>query len=210
MWIAVALVLAGAIASALLYFSMPLGPGVSPDSTIYIGTAKSLIAGDGFWVRGEPMTHYPPAYPLLLAAISPLNSDMLQSARILHALLYAANLMLFGLSIYICTKGSRTATACAILVFLTSKSFFSTHSMAWSEAPFLTFALICMICVSLYLPPPPNQAHHANAGPQHGCREIGLIANCIGCSKSFDFDKVCGGNASPPRSFGHPPQPASD
>lgn len=151
------LLVVGAFAFALLYFVMAFGPGVSPDSIIYIDTAKNLVAGHGFYAQGKPMTHYPPGYPLLLAAISssPSHSDILQGARLLDAFLYAANAILFALSVHICTRQSRAATICALLVYFSSPSILSLHSMAWSEPPFLTFSLVSILCISLYATAPP-------------------------------------------------------
>jgi hypothetical protein len=70
------LVLAGACASLLMLWITTYGLGISPDSMVYMETAKSILAGHGFFTggldvvntrRGTPMTHFPPAYPLLLA-----------------------------------------------------------------------------------------------------------------------------------------------
>jgi len=63
------IILAGACASILMFWITDYGPGVSPDSTTYIETARNLLAGNGFTVGGKPMTHYPPAYPLLLSIV---------------------------------------------------------------------------------------------------------------------------------------------
>jgi len=145
----------GVFAFAVIYFIMAYGPGVSPDSTVYIGTARSLLAGCGFCFSGEPMTHYPPAYPLLLAAGSLFSSDLLQAARLLHAALYAANAILFVLCVYICTRRNRTAAACAALIYFSSKSILVAHSMAWSEPPFIAFSLAAILSVSLYVCAPP-------------------------------------------------------
>ena len=148
----------GAFAFALVYFIMAYGPGVSPDSTVYIGTARSLLAGTGFYFSGDPMTHFPPAYPLLLAASSLFSSDLLQAARLLHAALYAANAVLFVLCVYICTKRNHAATACAVLIYFSSKAILVAHSMVWSEPPFVTFSLAAILCISLYVrAPAPRQ-----------------------------------------------------
>src|SRR5438105_674402 len=46
------------------------GDGVSPDSAHYIGAARSLAAGQGLRFNGEPFSHWPPLYTLILAGPS--------------------------------------------------------------------------------------------------------------------------------------------
>jgi hypothetical protein len=146
------LLLAGVAASVLMFWSTDYGPGVSPDSVIYIETARNLLAGDGFYVGERPMTHFPPAYPLLLAMVGILqHGDVLQAGRLLCALFFGANVVLFGLAVQLGTEYSWSATICAILLFLCSAPIFSIHSMAWSEAPLIAFTLAAYMLVSLYI-----------------------------------------------------------
>jgi hypothetical protein len=148
----------GACASMLMFWITARGPGVSTDSVVYIDTAKSLLAGEGFFVRGQPLTHFPSAYPLLLAVAGLYpNSDMLQVARWLHAFLFGANIVLIALAVRMCTEDSLLATGCAMLLFLSSEPVIWVHSMAWSEPPFITFTLAAFVtpfpicCASYYI-----------------------------------------------------------
>jgi hypothetical protein len=143
-----------ALASVMMLWVTVNGLGVSPDSTVYVETAKSLLAGNGFSTRSEPMTHYPPVYPLLLAMAGLLGPDIPQAGRLLHAFLYAANAILFGLSIYVCTRRDTVATACAFLIYFSSEAIVSAHSYAWSESPFITFSLAAFILFSLHIASP--------------------------------------------------------
>jgi hypothetical protein len=61
------LVQSSAIAASviLLWGTGIYGIGISPDSTIYIDVAKNLLAGNGFVAFSEPMTLFPPAYPII-------------------------------------------------------------------------------------------------------------------------------------------------
>ena len=52
-----------------MYALMSHGVGISPDAIDYLNTARSVLAGQGLVIAGLPMTHFPPVYPLLLAAI---------------------------------------------------------------------------------------------------------------------------------------------
>ena len=147
--------LAGSCAFILMWWTTEHGPGVSPDSTVYIEAAQTLLSGKGFLMYGKPMTHYPPGYPFLIAVADLLYpGDVLQAARFLAALFYCINLILLGLMVYISTKRSLVATSCAMLLFLFSAPTISVHSMAWSEAPFIMFSTASFILFSYHIARP--------------------------------------------------------
>ena len=147
---AVAIAAVGLSSAVAMYWCLSFGPGVTPDSTIYLDTARSLLAGKGFYANGEPLTQYPPLYPLLLALVGLAEPDLLETGRLLHAALFGANAALFGLIVSLCTRHALSAVACALLLFTCSKSVFLAHSMAWSEAPFITFLLGVFLLSALY------------------------------------------------------------
>jgi hypothetical protein len=148
----VLIVLSGVCASVLMFWITPYGPGVSPDSTVYLGVARSLLSGDGFYAASQPMTHYPPGYPLLLALAGRLLcGDLLQIGRLLGVLLFGVNTALIGIAVALCTDCSLVAMGVAILAFVLSAPMIEVHSMAWSEPPFIMFCLITLILLSLYV-----------------------------------------------------------
>lgn len=58
---------------------------VAPDSTQYLSAARNLLAGNGlasYWWSGrpEPLTHFPPLFPLILALFGWVGLDMEQAA----------------------------------------------------------------------------------------------------------------------------------
>jgi 4-amino-4-deoxy-L-arabinose transferase-like glycosyltransferase len=147
--------LIGVGTSILMFWMLAKGPGVSPDSVAYIETARGLLAGEGFYADGQPMTRYAPGYPLLLALFGiSQQGDVLLGSRLLSAILFGLNAALFGLTIFICTKRNLSAAGMALGFFLALAPNVSTHSMAWSEAPFLTFSLAAFILLSLYIARP--------------------------------------------------------
>jgi hypothetical protein len=146
---------AGVCASILMYWVTDQGPGVSPDSTAYIATARSLLAGDGLFVHGKPLTHYPPVYPLLLGIVGFFqHGDILLASRFLAAIFFGVNLVLFGLMVRVCTKQSLSATICAMFLFLFSASAISIHSMAWSEPPYITFSMAAFLLLAHHIARP--------------------------------------------------------
>ena len=143
--------LIGIAAFVLMLWITPYGSGVSPDSTIYIGGAKSLLSGKGFSIRGNPITHFPPLYPLFLAATGLLEINLVQAARFLNAILFGINVGLVALAVYLSTRHNFLTTTFAILFFISSAPLLVLHSMAWSEPLFITFSLACIILLSMYI-----------------------------------------------------------
>ena len=139
----------------LIYWISDLGPGVSRDSAAYIDAAQNLLIGNGLFVGGRPMTHYPPGYPFLIWGITKLHTgDILQAIRFLCALLFSMNIILIGLAVHICTKQNLIATGLAMTAFLFSASVLSVHSMAWSEAPYITFSVASILLLSHHITRP--------------------------------------------------------
>jgi len=96
----------------------------------------------GFSALGQPMTLYAPLYPILLGVGAVFeHGDVLQAGRLLCAFFFGANVALLGLAVLICTELSLSAMVCTMCVFLVSKPIIEMHSMAMSDAPFISFAL---------------------------------------------------------------------
>ena len=132
----------GALTFASMLWITRDGLGVSPDSIVYLSTAKNLLDGNGFFDRGHPMTHYPPGYPMLLAAVGFLmHGDVLDAARWLHAALFATNIVLMGVAVMIGTRRNLTAASIVMLFLLFSVPMIDVHSMLWSEPPFIALTL---------------------------------------------------------------------
>src|SRR5687767_6838270 len=77
------------LGGGVLLQSSRWGLGLSPDSVVYIGAARSLLAGHGFSLPSEsalfsPITHYPPLYSSLLAVTGVVAADLLKGAICLN------------------------------------------------------------------------------------------------------------------------------
>jgi 4-amino-4-deoxy-L-arabinose transferase-like glycosyltransferase len=134
------------------------GIGVSPDSTVYIGAARNLLRGQGLSAltgrsfAPEPLTHYPPLYPFLLALLGAARGDPLQSARWLNALVFGANILLAGLAVGLYTRWTaRAAALLASLLVLAAPDILQVHSMAWTEPLFILFSLAGLLLLAAYL-----------------------------------------------------------
>lgn len=189
------LALAGGIAAVLMFWITTLGPGIYPDSVTYIETAKSVLDGKGFYSYGKPTTHYPPGYPLLLAAVVwGHGGNILQAGRMLCIVLFAVNVILLGSAVFIATKRSLLAMMCAVCGFLLSAPNISLHSFVMSEAPFITFTLASFILFALHIAKPnPYLLLAASI-----CVGYAMVTRYVGITliPTITFGLLCFGNRS--------------
>jgi hypothetical protein len=158
------LILAFVFAFGVAGWCMSSGVGVSPDSVIYLSAADRFVEGQGLKpvgfhyspkvASGKPLVSFPPTYPLLLSLSSIFSADRSNGAKWLDALLFAVNVVLIGIIVYVGTRKSALATLCAVLLFLSSPSVLEIHMMAWSEPPFISFSLLAILLLMLHLNAP--------------------------------------------------------
>lgn len=142
--------------SALLFYITRWGIGISPDSVIYIGVARNLLAGQGLRVPfGEvinsPLTFHPPLYPMMLALIGFSGKDPTAGARLLNVLLFGGNLFLSGYLLSRVSKRRRMISVAGAYFLLTSVSMLLIHIMAWTEAVFIFFGFLGLSLLTQYL-----------------------------------------------------------
>ena len=124
----------GLVGAALVWWITPHGAGLSPDSVSYVAAARWALAGEGVRsLEGGPLSHFPPFYPVVLAAAAWVSRfDPVDAARWLNAALFAALLTLAG--VLAARIGRRPAAGlAAALVLLVSRDMVVLHAMAWSE-----------------------------------------------------------------------------
>lgn len=134
-----------------IFWSTPLGIGVSPDSVVYIETARSILSGKGFLYNSQPLTHYPPMYPLILALSGLLSSDPLEGARWLHTLLFGLNVLVIGVIGFLSTNKSIIGSLTSVLLFISSAKMFDVYTWAWSEPAFVLFSFLAFLFLALYI-----------------------------------------------------------
>jgi len=142
------------LGGALLVAFTPWGLGLSPDSAVYIGAARSLLLGEGYSLPAQsgafvPVIHYPPLYPLLLAAIGIGGTDPLEAAKWFGALLFAINIFVVGWLIFTDTK-SILLSVWACLLIATALPIVQVHSMVWSEPVFILFESAAVLFLMSY------------------------------------------------------------
>lgn len=153
-WLAVAVIALGAAAAVLLMTRHAMG--LSNDSALYLGSADNLLHGHGLkmpYGRGGPraLTHFPPLYPLALAALGAAGLSLVQAARWLGAVLYAANVALAAAAVRRAHPRARAAPVLAALLTAVAGDLLFVHAMAWSEPLYLALTTAAFILVAGHL-----------------------------------------------------------
>jgi hypothetical protein len=150
------LTLAASLKAILFLLMLTEGQlGASLDSVAYLGAAESIRAGDGprlpYFMqhehhpgqlhRGEPLTHWPPGYPYLIAGLHPLA---VAGACVLLSPALAATSIRIAVG-----QWTWHAPAAAWLVSL-APEFAAVHAMIWSEPPFIALVLFVTMCMASF------------------------------------------------------------
>src|SRR5512138_112190 len=143
----------------LIIRANPDGLGLSDDSIAYIAGARSMVAGDGYreaWLASNgPVTHFPPAFPTVLAFFGVLGIDPLRAARWVNALLFGLNAGLLGILAW---RMRRSLVAGLVLaaLFVASGEMFQVHAVTMSEPLFIFLSLLSFWMFDLYF----ERDHH--------------------------------------------------
>lgn len=155
----IALILIAAIGVVLALIATPEGAGLSDDSIAYIAGARSMVAGHGYreaWLASnQPVTHFPPAFPAVLAFFGLLGIDPLNAARFVNALLFGANAGLLGILAWRMIP-SLTAGLVLAGLFVLSGDLLQVHAAAMSEPLFILLSLLSFWMFDLYF----ERDHH--------------------------------------------------
>lgn len=151
----VSLLLLGAAAAGLLLYATPWGLGLGGDSYYYVSGAEGLAAGEGYTRLAadgtrRPITHFPPLYSAALAVASRVWGGPLQSARVLHAVLFGLNMALVGWHVRRGT-GSEPLGFAGAALFGFSGVMLAVHAWLLSEALFLSLVLLSTAAAAEYL-----------------------------------------------------------
>jgi hypothetical protein len=144
---------------ALVLYATPFGIGTGWDQSMYIGAARGLIAGHGLSIpwgidAGQPLTHFPPLFPLLLAGFGLAGIDPFDGARYLNAVLRGANLVFLALLVARVEPRSVVAPLVGACLFFTSVHMASIHGRAWSEPLFMPLCFAALFALAAYMRQP--------------------------------------------------------
>ena len=183
------IILFACFAFIIIYISSKFwGVGISPDSANYLITAKKISHHFSF---DQLPSHWPPLYPLILAAFNKFFGDIFIASRVLHAFLYSINTITFLLIIDRLVS-NKIALIMAGLFFTLSPYLFSIHFMAWSEPLFLFFLLFSFFLLVRFLETKKKSIVYLSAffiGLSSISRYAGLLFSC--CYTAFYFFILC-------------------
>jgi 4-amino-4-deoxy-L-arabinose transferase-like glycosyltransferase len=155
----IALLLISVIGFVLVLQATPEGAGLSDDSIAYIAGARSIVAGQGYreaWLASnQPVTHFPPAFPAILASFGFLGIDPLHAARYVNAFLFFLSAGLLGILAWRMTP-SLTAGLVLAGLFVLCSDLLQVHAMAMSEPLFIFLSLLSFWMFDLYF----ERDHH--------------------------------------------------
>jgi 4-amino-4-deoxy-L-arabinose transferase-like glycosyltransferase len=149
----IALVLISVIGVLLVLQATPEGAALSDDSIAYIAGARSMLAGNGYreaWLASnQPVTHFPPAFPAVLAFFGTLGIDPLHAVRWVNALLFGASAFVLGILAWRMTP-SLTAGLVLAGLFVLSGDLLQVYTAAMSEPLFIFLSLLAIWTFDLY------------------------------------------------------------
>lgn len=139
----------------LVLLATPYGIGTSPDSVIYLNAADNILSGNGVSVtiapnQYQPLTQYPPLYPVTLAALGYFGITPYDFGRWFSGIVYALNIFLVGAVLIRLIPGSIWPALTAAMLMLFAPVMVGIHIMAWSEPLFVLFTLLCFLLLSEY------------------------------------------------------------
>lgn len=145
LWFLLVISLIGASMAGIV--TSKYGPGVSADATKYLSTAENIASGRGFFDHtGRPLLWWPPLYPLVLAGLVKLTGmDVVWLGGSLNVLLFAVNIFLHGLIVYLAFKDRPVFQYLGGLFILTSDMAMRIHANIASEPLFVTFSLVFLL-----------------------------------------------------------------
>lgn len=98
----------------------------------------------------EPMTNFPPLYPLVLSVVGTFGVDPIISSRWMGALVFGLLILVIASSIYRFSNGSIWSTITGSLLAALAPSLLIIHSYAWSEPLFILFGFLGILFLASY------------------------------------------------------------
>lgn len=137
-----------AVAAVLTIVATWRGPGIGPDSIVYLSTGSSLTSGAGLVTHeGEPLTLWPPGLPALVAAGSSLGLTGETTSRILNVVSVAVTVALAHLLLRRVTHRRSVLLGATALVAV-SPVLEHVASMVLTEAAFIPLTLAAILVVT--------------------------------------------------------------
>lgn len=150
-----AVILLAILGGCIVIYSTANGPSGASDSVAYLVSARNLLKGlgigyyapDGNFYR-DPL--HPPAYVIALSAAGFMRLDIVDAARVLDVLLFAATIFIAGFLFYL-FGSKRSFPILAILMIGTYPTLLGMYTSAESESLFFPLYLGSIVSLLGYL-----------------------------------------------------------
>ena len=144
-------VLAGLGTAHILVRTATYGATVITDSFHFLSTALNFLAGEGWRnFTGEPMTLWPPLFPLLLAAFGWVGVDPLEAGRWVNAVAFGLTILAAGGWLYSNLRSRWLAlVATGVLTVSLPLSNWAAHFM--TDPLFVLFTLLALMQLAAFL-----------------------------------------------------------
>lgn len=137
----------------LVLVTKPYGIGLTPDSVVYISTARHIAEGLGVVpYHGTPLVLQPPLYPALLAFFDYFfEIDPLSSASVVQAVLFGLVVFFSGILFLRLLKTFVGFALLGTASVLVSIPLVRVSLMAWTELLFICILLLYLMFSEFYL-----------------------------------------------------------
>jgi 4-amino-4-deoxy-L-arabinose transferase-like glycosyltransferase len=138
-------------AAGVFFATSRYGPGLTPDSANYFSAAAGISSGQGLVsAAGEPLVHFPPVFPAILAAVGVFGIDDASAVRLLNALCFV---FVIGATVSLVRRvtASTVASFFAGAFVLFSAPLLDAFTHAWSEAPFVAVLACFTLLVARFV-----------------------------------------------------------
>jgi hypothetical protein len=138
-------------AAAMTWYATRDGVGLSPDSDTYLTIARTMASVSQPGATQQPITHYPPLYPLLLAAPAKLGIPLFTAARVLNAITFAATIVLAAGIFREGLRVPRLGVLLGAALLAVSQDLLYINSMLLSDGLFIVLVLLAWLMMARFL-----------------------------------------------------------
>ena len=137
----------------ILVYTNHTGPGVSPDSIVYVSVARNLNAhGALLDYNLKTLVDFPVFYPFFLSVVEFFTrTDLTITGPYLNAFLFAGIILISGQLIHSFKYNNRLYKIVILFSIAVSPALFDVYSMLWSETLFIFLSLLFILLYRSYL-----------------------------------------------------------
>jgi hypothetical protein len=142
------LVAAATVTATVIVATAPQGPGISPDSALYLSVARNVSEGVGFVGYGDqPLVSFPPGIPIVLAAVDVVfSAGAVTAARVVNAVSFGLVVLVSWLILRRLVSSAALRIA-ALLLLATAAVLYRSSTFVLSEPLFILVVLGALLAL---------------------------------------------------------------